>query len=181
MRRYAAAAATAAALCLTAALAAPAAATGDGDGDGGGGDRGWRPVHYDPVNYPAGERCDFAFRTEPVRNETMVKTVATYPDGSPKTELYKGALTVRVTNLETGAAYVEDASGRGLARYAPDGAQTYYAVGPFLVGFEEGQGNLPRGEYVVDGVYTFTFTADGQRTVDWVGPKKLTDVCAEID
>ncbi|WP_181787453.1 hypothetical protein [Streptomyces phytophilus] len=175
MRRYAAA--SAAALCLTAVLAAPAAASGNEDG----GDRGWRPVTYEPVDYPAGERCDFAFRTEPVHNEVVVKTVATYPDGSPKTELFKGALTVRVTNLETGATYDEDASGRGLARYAPDGAYTYYAVGPFLVGFEEGQGNLPRGEYVIDGVYTFTFDAADQRTVKWLGEEKLIDVCAQID
>lgn len=180
MRRYAAA--TAAALCLTATLAAaPAAASAAASGDEGGGDRGWRPVTYEPVDYPAGERCDFAFRTEPVHNEVMVKTVATYPDGSPKTELFKGALTVRVTNLETGASYDEDASGRGLARYAQDGAYTYYAVGPFLVGFKEGQGNLPRGEYVIDGVYTFAFDAAGQRTVTWFGEKKLIDVCDQID
>lgn len=179
MRRYAAA--TAAALCLTATLAAPAAASAAASGDEGDGDRGWRPVTYEPVDYPAGERCDFAFRTEPVHNEVMVKTVATYPDGSPKTELFKGALTVRVTNLETGASYDEDASGRSVARYAQDGAYTYYAVGPFLVGFEEGQGNLPRGEYVIDGVYTFAFDATGQRTVTWFGEKKLIDVCDQID
>ncbi|GAA2120276.1 hypothetical protein [Streptomyces synnematoformans] len=174
MRRYAAA--TAAALCLTAALAAPAASAADG----GGGDAGWRPVTYPPVDYPAGERCDFAFRTEPVLDEVMVKTVATYPDGSPKTELYKGALLVRVTNLETGASWVADAGGRSVARYEPDGAHTYYATGPFLVGFLAGQGNLPRGEYVVDGVCTFEFAVDGQRTVTWVGEQKLTDVCDQI-
>ncbi|MEO3765159.1 hypothetical protein [Streptomyces sp. B5E4] len=175
MRRYAAT--TAAALCLTATLAAPAAsATGDGGDDGG-----WRPVDYPPVNYPAGERCDFPFRTEPLLDETMVKTVATYPDGSPKTELYKGALVVRVTNLTTGATYDADAGGRSIVRYAPDGGHTYYASGPFLVGFLEDQGNLPRGEYLIDGVYTFEFDAAGQRTVTWVGEKKLTDVCDQID
>jgi hypothetical protein len=177
MRRYAAAA-TAAALCLTAAaLAAPAASASGGAG----GDAGWRPVTYPPVNYPAGDRCDFAFRTEPLLDEVMVKTVATYPDGSPKTELYKGALVVRITNLETGASYDADAGGRSLAEYAPDGGHVYYATGPFLLGFEEGQGNLPRGEYVVDGVYTVEFTAAGERTVEWVGEEKLTDVCDKID
>lgn len=175
MRRYAAA--TAAALCLTAALAAPAASASGGEGD----DAGWRPVTYPPVDYPAGERCDFAFRTEPLLDEVMVKTVATYPDGSPETELYKGALIVRITNLDTGATYDADAGGRSIVRYGPDGGHVYYATGPFLLGFEEGQGNLPRGEYVVDGVYTVEITAADQRTVTWKeGTKKLTDVCDKI-
>lgn len=179
MRRYAAA--TAAALCLTATLAAPAA-TAAGGAAGNGGDEGWRPVEYPPVNYPAGERCDFAFRTEPLVDETMVKTVATYPDGSPKTELYKGALLVRVTNLETGATYDADAGGRSIVQYAPDGGHVYYATGPFLMGVLEGRGNLPRGEYLVDGVYTVEITADDYRSVEWKGnAKKLTDVCDRID
>ncbi|WBB57672.1 hypothetical protein O7599_18465 [Streptomyces sp. WMMC500] len=176
MRRYAAA--TAAALCLAATVAAPAAASARG---GDGADGGWRPVTYPPVNYPAGERCAFPFRTEPLLDEVMVKTVDTYPDGSPKTELYKGALIVRVTNLDTGAAYDADAGGSSLVRYAPDGGHVYYATGPFLIGFAEGQGNLPRGEYVVDGVYTVEITAADRRTVQWAGEKKLTDVCDQID
>ncbi|AUH41684.1 hypothetical protein [Streptomyces sp. CMB-StM0423] len=175
MRRYAAA--TAAALCLTATLAAPAATAAGGESDDG----GWRPVDYPPVNYPAGERCDFPFRTEPILDETMVKTVATYPDGSPKTELYKGALIVRVTNLETGASYDADAGGRSIVRYAPDGGHIYYATGPVLIGFKENQGNLPRGEYLVDGVYTLEITAADYRTVTWKeGTKKLTDVCNKV-
>ncbi|MEV6105997.1 hypothetical protein AB0M28_14960 [Streptomyces sp. NPDC051940] len=173
MRRYAAA--TAAALSLTAALAAPAAADGEGDGE-------WRPVTYSPIDYAAGVRCDFAFRIEQLVDEVMVKTVDTYPDGSPKTELYKGTLIARVINTETGAFYDADASGRSVVEYAEDGSQVWHATGPVLIGFQEGQGNLPRGEYVVDGVYTVQFSPAGQRTVTWTGgTESLIDVCDQID
>lgn len=141
---------------------------------------GWVPAPSPPADRAAGVLCDFALHAEPIVDEVMTKTLSTYPDGTPHRGLYAGRLVVRVTNVETGAYYDADASGDALYVRAPDGTVTWYAVGPALVGFQEGQGNLPRGFYLLDGVYRLTFTPDGHRRLTTVHGTQ-ENICRRLD
>lgn len=141
---------------------------------------GWVPAPSQPSDRAAGVLCDFAVHTAPIVDQVMKKTLSTNTDGSPRSELYVGRLIVRVTNVESGAYYDADASGDALLVYDPDGTVTWYVVGPTLVGFRDGSGNLPRGLYVLDGVYRLQFAPDGHKTLTTVHGTQ-DDVCQRID
>jgi hypothetical protein len=108
---------------------------------------------------------------DPIVDEVKKKVLATYPDGSPKREIYTGALVIRVTNTTTGASVDADASGTAVIDYQPGGSfgrlSSWHVVGPVLAGFRAGGGNLPRGLYILDGVYTLDFSETGFKTVDF--------------
>jgi hypothetical protein len=129
----------------------------------------WIPVPSGTFDVPAGARCDFPVHIEPIVDKVKKMVLATYPDGSPKRELYTGALVLRVTNTDTGASVEADVSGSGVGDYPPGGGfgteGRFWSAGGVLIGIAEGGGNLPRGLYVVDGLFTLTISDTGFRTV----------------
>jgi DNA-binding SARP family transcriptional activator len=132
-------------------------------------DNGWEPVPSAPFDQAAGVTCDFPVHGEPVVDRVMKMVLEKYPDGSAKREMYTGALILRVTNKTTGASIEVDISGSGVADYKPGGSLgnnvTMRAHGPILLGMREGLGNLPRGLYVPNGIYTLRISKTGYRTV----------------
>jgi hypothetical protein len=126
---------------------------------------GWVPAPTAPFDQAAGVTCDFAVHAEPTVDEVVTKVLQRYPDGSIHRDAYQGPLIIRVTNTETGGSYDADVSGSAIVDHAPDGAQTWYAVGPVLLGVHEGLGNLPRGLWVVGGVYRLEISASGYKKV----------------
>ncbi|MFI7603670.1 hypothetical protein ACIBTV_00920 [Micromonospora sp. NPDC049366] len=161
---------------LVAGVATPAtAATGGGAGHGG-----WVPAPQPPFEVAAGTRCDFAARVEPIVDEVRKLVLAEYPDGSPRRELYTGALINRVTNLETGATSTADASGTSLVEYATDGSMTWYVTGPVLLGFRENAGSLPRGLWIVDGQFIVRFTPTFDKTITMLHGT-THNVCTDVD
>lgn len=154
--------------------AAPASATETGAGPG------WKPAPSAPWDVAAGVRCDFPIHGEPVVDEVVQRVLSTHPDGSPKHVAYKGDLVVRVTNKKTGAAYDADVSGSALVDHRTDGSQFWSVLGPVLVGVGEDAGNLDRGLYVVDGVYTMDISSSGYKTVT-MAHGSTTDICERID
>ncbi|MFF8846027.1 hypothetical protein ACF08N_25475 [Streptomyces sp. NPDC015127] len=140
----------------------------------------WEPAPSAPWDVAAGVRCDVAVQGEPIVDEVVRRVTARHPDGSPKQVAYKGDLVVRVTNTVSGAFYDADVSGSALVDHRTDGSQFWTVRGPVLVGVGEGRGNLPRGLYVVDGVYTMDISADGYKSVN-LAHGSLTDICDRID
>lgn len=140
--------------------------------------RGWEPAPSAPWDVAAGARCDFPVHGEPVVDEVVQRVLSTYPDGSPRRIAYKGDLVVRVTNTETGAHHDADASGSALVELRRDGSQFWTVAGPVLVGVAEG--SLPRGLYIVDGVYTMDISASGHKDVRLLHGT-TDDLCARID
>ncbi|MFP1625488.1 hypothetical protein ACLB9X_09975 [Streptomyces sp. 5K101] len=128
----------------------------------------------------AGVRCDFAVHGEPIVDEVVRRVLARHPDGSPKQVAYEGDLVVRVNNTASGDSYDADASGSALVDHRADGSQFWSVRGPVLVGVGEGRGNLPRGLYIVDGVYTMDISADGYKSVN-MAHGSHTDICEQID
>lgn len=141
---------------------------------------GWEPAPSEPWEVAAGERCDFAISGVPVVDEVRKLTVQSYPDGTARREIYTGDLVVRITNLDTGASADADVSGDAVMEFRPDGSMSrWYVRGPVLVGMGADAGNLPRGMWVVDGLFTIDFTTDGQKNITMVHGTQR-DMCAEI-
>lgn len=142
-------------------------------------DEGWTPAPSAPWTLPAGARCDFAVHGDPIVDEVVQKVLNRDSQGRATLVAYKGALVIRVTNTETGAAYDADASGNALVRYGADGSQFWTVSGPILVGVAKGAGNLPRGLYIIDGNFTLRISPTGYKTV---GPAHATvdDICAHV-
>lgn len=173
MRRLLAAGLIAAATLLAAASPASAQSAAAATG-------GWIPAPQASFDLPAGARCDFAIHSEPIVDEVRKLVLDTFADGKPKRELYAGALILEVTNTETGAVTQADASGTAMIEYGTDGSMTWYVVGPVLLGFKEGAGTLPRGLWVVDGVFTVEFTPTFYKTITMVHGT-THDVCTDLD
>ncbi|MFJ6804786.1 hypothetical protein ACIQRK_01880 [Streptomyces anulatus] len=138
---------------------------------------GWEPAPSAPWDVAAGERCAFALHGEPIVDEVVRRELPPPAEGATRSA-YKGDLVVRVTNKETGAHYDADVSGSAVVDVYASGAQIWRVVGPVLVSV--GDGNLGKGMYVVDGVYTIGISSTGSKTV--TGPVVATDsVCDRID
>jgi hypothetical protein len=138
---------------------------------------GWEPAPSAPWDVAAGERCAFPIHGEPIVDEVVRRELPPPAEGVTRSA-YKGDLVVRVTNKETGAHDDVDVSGSALVDAYASGAQFWRVVGPVLVGV--GDGNLARGMYVVDGVYTIGISPTGVKTV--TGPVVATDsICDRID
>jgi hypothetical protein len=169
--------ATATPATATPATATPATATPATAATAAG--SGWVPAPSAPFDRAAGELCDFPIHGQPIVDEVRKRTLRSNPDGTPAAELYAGRLVVRVTDTANGRFYDADASGTALITYAADGSSTWYVVGPVLVGFRAGSGNLPRGLYVLDGVYRLAFSPSGEKTL--IGRHASHDnVCTHI-
>ncbi|MFD4022877.1 hypothetical protein ACFWRV_05040 [Streptomyces sp. NPDC058576] len=137
---------------------------------------GWEPAPSAPWDVAAGERCAFAVHGEPIVDEVVRRELPPPAEGVTRSA-YKGDLVIRVTNKETGAHYDADVSGTALVDVYASGAQFWRVLGPVLVGV--GEGNLPRGLYVVDGAYTLDISPTGAKRV--AGPAARTDsICDRI-
>lgn len=186
------AAAAAAAIVVLAAMPASAAveagtpathSVAAAAGSSGGGE--WIPVPSAPFDQAAGVTCDFPIHGEPLVDEVVRMVIKTYPDGSPKQEMYTGALIFRVTNTLTGASVDVDISGTGVMEYKPGSSfgrpgSSALVYGPILLGMHEGLGNLPRGLYVPNGVYTLTINKSGFRTITWKIDGGARNICEEL-
>ncbi|MCX4965526.1 hypothetical protein OHA98_11900 [Streptomyces sp. NBC_00654] len=160
--------------------AVPVSATPAGTGTSTGTGTGWEPAPSAPWDVSAGVRCDFPVHGEPVVDEVVRRVLDTYPDGSVKRVAYKGDLVVRVTNTGSGAFYDADVSGTAVVDHRTDGSQFWSVLGPVLVGVGEGGGNLPRGLYIVDGMYTLDISSTGYKTVNMAHGTQA-DICSRID
>jgi hypothetical protein len=140
---------------------------------------GWVPAPSAPWEREAGVICDFAVRSEPVVDEVMMRVLEADANGTPTKVVYTGDLVVRLTNLETGASTEADASGDAVVEYHADGSQTWYVRGPVLMGGRDTGGNLPRGFWLIDGVFTADITATGEKTVTMLHGTQH-DVCTDV-
>jgi hypothetical protein len=129
----------------------------------------WERVPSAPFDQVAGATCDFPIHGEPIVDRVVKMVLQRYPDGSVKREMFTGALIARITNKTTGASVEVDVSGTGVVDYKPGGSfasnATMHVQGPILLGMHEGAGNLPRGMYVTNGIYTLKISKTGYRTV----------------
>lgn len=177
MRRLAA---TPAALLATTAVlgfgSTPAAAGGTGSP--------WTPYRSSDVTVTAARStCAFDVRISVVEDDEEYRTTATYPDGTPREQLFRGTLVERYTNLSTGASVVRDLSATAVFAYNPDGspASLTSLKGPF--GATLPAGSTPAtGLFVLSGKGTrVTFAADGTRSFTLGRHGSAENVCDALD
>jgi len=126
----------------------------------------FEPIPLKGFVFPAGALCPFKLKVKPVISDEYIMTL---PDGSA---LITGALTVRLTDLDTGTSQVVNISGP--TRVSADGA-TLIAYGPLLQPFF---GDHPELIFF-HGRIVFSVDADGNATlVSQVGTSE--DACALV-
>lgn len=169
--------APAALLALAAGVtSAPAALAAGGDGGGS----PWVPYRTsEVVVLAARSTCGFDVRITPVVDDEEYRTTSTYPDGSPRTQTFRGTLVETYTNLSTGKTVTEDLSATAVFRYTEDGAPLSLTSVHGAFGTTMPPGSTPdTGLYVLSGHGTsVTFAPDGTRSFT-LGPNgTAVDVC----
>ena len=146
-------------------------------------DTPWTPYQQQDVLVTATRStCAFDVQESVVEDAERYRTTSTYPDGSPRTQVFQGTLVMSYTNTTTGATVTHDLSGTGVFTYNADGtpASLTSTHGPF--GATMPAGSTPNtGIFVLSGHgASVTFNADGTRSYQ-VGPSgSVIDVCAEL-
>ncbi len=171
MRRIAATTTT---ILLGLLLTAPAASAGGSP---------WTPYRTADVTVTAARStCAFDVRISVVRDEEEYRTSRTYPDGSPREQVYRGTLVESYTNLSSGESVVRDLSATAVFRFDPDGAPASLTStkGPF--GATMPAGSTPAtGLFVLSGKGTqVTFNADGTRTFTLGRHGQAENVCSTL-
>jgi hypothetical protein len=137
-------------------LTVPAAGAATGHGK-----NGWEPFRTQPFDSVG--RCSFTVHGDIVRDEEEVRTLATFPDGTPRVQEFRGPLVIRFTNTSTGASVVRDVSGYGRLRRTQDGGSVWYFDGGASVGVPIGNTAFPAGSYVIHGRFRLVIRPDGTR------------------
>jgi hypothetical protein len=140
----------------------------------------WQPVHEQPFTQPAGAVCPFALHGDIVTDHVLVRTLQTYPDGSPREQEFAGPLVITFTNLSTGASVERNLTGIAYFFYEPDGTIEGHGLGHIAIGIHTVNTSPPPGEYVITGSYTFVLRPDGTRdfTVQGGTVENLCDTLA---
>ena len=134
----------------------------------------WVRYHQEDVTVAAGKGCDFEVFEKVIRDGEYYRDVATYADGTPRIQQWKGPLRMRYSNTETGKSVDVNLDGRATITYRPDGGIESLTIangaGHFGSTIPDGS-NLPRGVYRFGGKWTtLKINPDGTRRVD-LGPK----------
>jgi len=133
----------------------------------------WTPYHQDDVTVTAARStCAFDVRETVVAQHEEYLTTRSYPDGTPRTQIFRGPLTMRFTNLSSGHSVVRDLGGTGRYDYRADGSPLSLTSlhGPF--GATMTPGSTPAtGIFVFTGaVTTLTLHTDDTRSYR-LGPR----------
>ena len=177
--RLAAATLLSGALMAAAPLTAGAGTDTEADADAQQRGSGWTPYEQPDIDYAAGFRCEFAMHGEVLKDHEEFKDVAFWPDGTVRTQLWRGALVIRWSNVETGESVVRDQSAKAVAEYGSDGGLDKMTSmgGAFSAGLPEG-GSPEKGVFIVDGKWSsIVIEDDGNRAIT-LGPRgSLENLC----
>jgi hypothetical protein len=98
----------------------------------------WMPFRAADFDLPAGSRCPFPLSGRVLEDQERIRTLATFPDGSPSRRV-KGPLVVRYINDDSGASVVRDLTGDAFIDTRTNGSLTFTLKnGPLAVGVGAG-------------------------------------------
>ena len=150
-----AAAAVAAALCVPAAAsAAPASAAPASAATASAATASsvpWQQYRTAPWTDAPGAVCTFGVTTSILVDQEQERILASYPNGQPKLQEFRGPLVVRYTNTSTGQSVVRDLSGYGWFHYGADGSNEALIASHIGVTVPVGNTGFPAGEWVLTG------------------------------
>lgn len=131
----------------------------------------WIPFQQPDVTLPAGSVCDFEVFATALHDREFFRNVSTWPDGSPRTQLWKGPLIMRIKNNETGESVVRDISGRQIKQLNRDGSLESILIqsGHTLGGMAEGS-DPGKGAWYVGGTWSSMVRNDDGTSRIFLGP-----------
>jgi hypothetical protein len=150
--------ATALSVSATASTATASAATA---GAAAAGNAAWQPYRTAPWTDAPGAVCSFGVAATPVNDQEQYRTLASYPDGDPRLQEFRGPLFVQYTNMSTGASVVRDLSGYGWFHYGADGSIDIHVASHIGLTVDVGNAGFPAGEWVISGPSEVTVSSSG--------------------
>lgn len=91
----------------------------------------WQLAPQPQLTLPAGVLCAFSLRVDTVEDQVITKVLATWPDGSPRNQVYTGTYIARFTNVDSGRSVTRNLSGDALVHYGEDdGAASWSYAAP---------------------------------------------------
>jgi hypothetical protein len=151
-------------LVLAAALIGVTAVPAAAEPKGGGGS-GWEPTSTPPFVLPAGQICSFEVKGDIVADREWMRTVATFPDGSPRVQDFAGVLVIRFTNTSNRRSVVRDASGTIRVYSLPDGTRIQQFHGHNALPVRATNTGFPGGDYITSGDFVVIDRPGGIREV----------------
>jgi hypothetical protein len=139
----------------------------------------WQPYRTSPWTDQPGQVCAFGVAATIVKDGEQVRTLKSYPDGSPEVQEFRGPLYVRYTNQSSGKSVVGDLSGYGWFTYKPDGEIDAYVQQHIGLTVKAGNIGWPTGEWVISGKANVTVSPAGQVSVQ-LHHAKADDICADL-
>ena len=140
----------------------------------------WMPFRAADFDLPAGSRCPFALSGRVLEDHERIRTLATFPDGSPSRQRVKGPLVVRYINVDSGASVVRDLTGDAFIDTRSDGSFRFTLThGHLAVGLGAGDPGGPAFLVLSGRGFTVDFAADGQRTVT-PGRGSIENICQTL-
>jgi hypothetical protein len=136
-------------------LAVPAAASAHGSDDDD-----WVPTSTPPFVVPAGVICSFEVKGDIVRDHERMRTLARFPDGTPRVQDFDGPLVIRFTNTSNHKSAVRDATGRVRAYYLGEGTVIWQIHGGAAIPVRATNVGFPPGDYIVHGDYVLVIRPD---------------------
>lgn len=142
----------------------------------------WTDFRSEPFTDAAGEVCPFELHGDIVKDGEQVRTLLSYPDGSPQEQEFRGPLFIKFTNTSNGKSVVRDLTGTGWWFFAPDGATYAHAFQHMSLGIHKANAGMTPapGEYYLSGEFDFALNADGTRnfTIEHGSAENLCETLA---
>jgi hypothetical protein len=140
----------------------------------------WMPFRAADFDLPAGSRCPFPLSGRVLEDQERIRTLATFPDGSPSRQRVKGPLVVRYINDKSGASVVRDLTGDAFIDTRSDRSFTFTLKnGHLAVGLAAGDPGGPAFLVLSGHGFTVDFAADGRRTVT-PGRGSIENICQTL-
>ena len=139
----------------------------------------WQTYRTSPWTDQPGQVCAFGVAATIVKDGEQVRTLKSYPDGSPEVQEFRGPLYVRYTNQSSGKSVVGNLSGYGWFTYEPDGSTAAYIQQHIGLTVKAGNIGWPAGEWVISGQANVTVSPAGQVSVR-LDHAKADDICADL-
>lgn len=137
----------------------------------------WSPTSSSDFELPAGTRCPFTLRSEVLSDRELIRTLETFPDGSPKLQEVVGQLIVRFTNVEAGTSVERNLTGTAFFEVLSDGGFTLTLVGGHMgIGIPPGVEGGPAFLVFTGTGFSLTINGDGSREIV-IGDGQVENIC----
>lgn len=141
---------------------------------------GWKPYRASPSDAAPGTRCPFALSGRIVVDRERIRTVTSFPDGSPQRQRVVGRLVVRYVNRAARRSVKRDLTGDAFIDAGADGStELTLRHGRFAVGLGPSDPGGPAFLVLGGRGHSLRIAADGSRTLT-LGSGRVENLCRTL-